>query len=257
MTAHRSTTQRSAGRRLFCRSVGRLGPAALADPLPAVGGTGDPGGGGRVRAARTINPVLAPTTSTPPRNNPIATQSRNDSLAPTSMSATTPREPSAFIRTTDQSPSRTFHVTVCVPTPDAETAQKRCSVGGDCGAPPAIGRYFTRKGSKSMSWTLAWATLPRYLATAGSGPMPMKRILAPGLSPRIRTLPNQLSLGASPVPHHRSRVACVSGRRSTTQTARSASSGSRPRVACDRPRAGSLPLPERRARTGPRRCREL
>ena len=39
--------------------------------------------------------------------------------------AATPREPSAFMRTTDQSPSRTFHVSVCVPTPEAEAAQKR------------------------------------------------------------------------------------------------------------------------------------
>jgi len=68
-------------------------------------------------------------------SSPIATQSRNDSLAPRSTSAVTPREPSAFIRTTDQSPSRTFQVSVCVPTPEAEAAQKDCSVGGACGAP--------------------------------------------------------------------------------------------------------------------------
>ena len=58
-------------------------------------------------------------------SNPIATQSRKDSLAPRSTLAATPREPSAFMRTTDQSPSRTFHVSVCVPTPEAEAAQKR------------------------------------------------------------------------------------------------------------------------------------
>ena len=139
---------------------GGSGAGVLPDLLPTVGGTGGEGGGCRVRAARTINAVLPPTTSTPPTSNPIATQSRKDSLAPRSMSAATPREPSAFIRTTDQSPSRTFHVTVCVPTPEAEAAQKRCSVGGPCGAPPVTGRYVTRKGSNSMSSTLAWATLP-------------------------------------------------------------------------------------------------
>ena len=53
--------------------------------------------------------------------------------------------------------------------PEAEAAQKSCCVGGPSGAPPGIGRYFTRKGSKSTSWTLAWATFPRYLATAASG----------------------------------------------------------------------------------------
>src|SRR6266508_1432680 len=137
------------------------GAGAFPDPAPAVGGTGGEGCGRRVRAARTINAVLPPVTSTPPMSNPVATQSRNDSLAPRSTSAATPREPSAFIRTTDQSPSRTFHVTVCVPTPEAETAQKRCSVGGPCGAPPAIGRYSTRNGSTSTSSTFACATSPR------------------------------------------------------------------------------------------------
>src|SRR6266540_6095353 len=176
------------------------GAGAFPDPAPAVGGTGGEGCGRRVRAARTINAVLPPVTSTPPSSTPIATQSRKDILAPTSMSAATPREPSEFMRTTDQSPSRTFHVSVCVPTPEAEAAQKGCSVGGPWGTPPVTGRYVTRKGSKSMSWTFAWATLPRYLATAASGPMPMKSIFAPGLSPRIRTLPNQLSFKSQPGP---------------------------------------------------------
>jgi hypothetical protein len=51
----------------------------------------------------------------------------------------------------------------------------------------------TRKGSNSTSSTLAWDTLARYLATGASGPMPMKRVFALVLSPRIRILPNQLS----------------------------------------------------------------
>jgi hypothetical protein len=54
-------------------------------------------------------------TSAPPTSCPIATQSKNDSLAPTSISAATPGEPSAFIRTTDQSPPRTFEVMVWLP----------------------------------------------------------------------------------------------------------------------------------------------
>ena len=57
-------------------------------------------------------------------SSPIATQSKNDSLAPRSTSAATPREPSAFIRTTDQLPSRTFQVTICLPSPEADAAQK-------------------------------------------------------------------------------------------------------------------------------------
>src|SRR6266480_3493376 len=135
------------------------------DPAPALGGTGGEGCGRGLRAASTTSAALPPVTSTPPMSSPIATQSRNDSLAPRSTSAVTPREPSAFIRTTDQSPSRTFQVSVCVPTPEAEAAQKDCSVGGACGARPVAGRYVTRKGSKSRSWTFAWATDPRYLAT--------------------------------------------------------------------------------------------
>jgi len=103
---------------------GGSGAGVLPDSRPAVGDTGGAGGGCRVRAARTINAVLPPTTSRPPRSDPIATQSRKESLAPRSMSASTPREPSAFMRTTVQSPSRTFHVSVCVPTPEAEAAQK-------------------------------------------------------------------------------------------------------------------------------------
>ena len=97
---------------------GGSGAGVLPAPLPAVEGTGGAGGGRGFRAARTTNAVLPPTTTMPPMSNPIATQSRKDSLAPRSMSALTPREPSAFIRTTDQSPSRTFHVSVCVSHPE-------------------------------------------------------------------------------------------------------------------------------------------
>jgi hypothetical protein len=114
------------GGQLSGRSVGESGGGALPDPppAPAVTGGATVGGGRGLRAARTINAVLPPTTSRPPMSNPIATQIRKESLAPRSMWASTPREPSAFIRTIDQSPSRTFHVNVCVPTPDAEAAQK-------------------------------------------------------------------------------------------------------------------------------------
>ena len=70
-------------------------------------------------------------------STPIATQSKNYSLAPRSTSAATPREPSAFMRTTDQSPSRTFQVTVCLPWPEADAAQKFWAVGGRPGAAPA------------------------------------------------------------------------------------------------------------------------
>src|SRR5215468_11267813 len=99
-------------------SVARLGGSvgeAFAEGCTGERGTDGAAGGFRVRAASKISAVLPPTTS-----NPIATQSRNDSLAPRSMSAAMPREPSAFMTTTDQSPSRTFQVTVCVPTPEAE-----------------------------------------------------------------------------------------------------------------------------------------
>ena len=180
--------------------LGASGASVLPCSRPSVGGAGGVGGGRGLRAARTINAVLPTETSTPPMSNPVATQSRNDSLAPRSTSAATPREPSAFIRTTDQSPSRTFHVSVCVPTPEAEAAQKLCSVGGARGAPPETERYVARKGSKSISWTFACATVPRYLATSACGPIPMKRVLPPELSPRIRTLPNQLSFRTQPSP---------------------------------------------------------
>ena len=125
---------------------GGSGAGASPDPAPAVGGTGGEGCGRRVRAARMINAVLPAVTSTPPRSTPIAIQSRKDILAPTSMSAATPREASEFMRTTDQSPSRTFHVSVWVPTPEAEAAQKRWSGGGPWGAPPRSGRGVTRTG---------------------------------------------------------------------------------------------------------------
>ena len=69
--------------------------------LLAVAGAGGAGGAWRLREARTISAVLPTRTSTPPRNSPIASQSRNDSLAPRSMSATTGREPSAFMTTTE------------------------------------------------------------------------------------------------------------------------------------------------------------
>src|SRR5215468_11085625 len=104
-------------------SVARLGGSvgeAFAEGCTGERGTDGAAGGFRVRAASKISAVLPPTTSRPPTSDPIATQSRNDSLAPRSMSAAMPREPSAFMTTTDQSPSRTFQVTVCVPTPEAE-----------------------------------------------------------------------------------------------------------------------------------------
>src|SRR4051794_13927265 len=142
---------------------GGSGAGVLPDPTPPAEGADGAEGGWRLRAARTTNAVLPPTTSTPAMSSPIATQSRKDSLAPRSTSAATPREPSAFMRTTDQSPSGPFHVNVWVPTPEAEAAQKLSSVGGACGAPPETERYVARNGSKSMSWTFAWATSPRYL----------------------------------------------------------------------------------------------
>src|SRR5438034_8957880 len=116
---------------------GGSGAGVAPDPMPALGDTDGAEGGWRLRAARTINAVLPPVTSTPPMSNPIATQSRNDSFAPRSTSAATPREPSAFMRTTDQSPSRTFQLTVWLPGPEADAAQKFWAVGGRPGAAPA------------------------------------------------------------------------------------------------------------------------
>src|SRR6266542_6206061 len=55
-----------------------------------VAGLGGAAGGGRFRAARTISATLPPRMSTPPTSSPIATQSKNDSLAPRSTSGPTP-----------------------------------------------------------------------------------------------------------------------------------------------------------------------
>jgi hypothetical protein len=43
-----------------------------------------------------------------------------------------PREPSAFVRTADQIPSRTFQVNICSgsPSPAADATRKSCAVGG-------------------------------------------------------------------------------------------------------------------------------
>ena len=92
-----------------------------------------------------------------------------------------------------------------------------------------------------MSWTLAWATPPRYLATAACGPIPMKRVSRRGFRRGSEPCRTSSRSRASPVRRYRPRAACASARRSAWQTARSGSSGSRPRAACGRPRAGSLP----------------
>src|SRR5512132_512619 len=90
-----------------------------------------------LRRGKSDQPRLLPTAEGFRASTPIATQIKNDSLAPRSTSAATPREPSAFIRTTDQSPSRTSQVTVCFPGPEADAAQKFWAVGGRPGAAPA------------------------------------------------------------------------------------------------------------------------
>ena len=56
---------------------------------------------------------------------------RNGMLAPALMSASTPSEPSAFITTTDQSPSSISQSTVWVPAPWFDAAQmSACSGDG-------------------------------------------------------------------------------------------------------------------------------
>lgn len=102
---------------------------------------------------------------------------------------------------TDQSPSRTFHVSVCVPTPEAEAAQKHCSRRRPLGH---ASRDWKVRDSEGIEVNVLDIRVghgpPRYLATAASGPMPMKSVFPPALSPRIRTLPNQLSFRTQPAP---------------------------------------------------------
>ena len=63
----------------------------------------------------------------PSRTQPAS--SRKPICAPALTSAWTPGEPSAFITTTDQSPSRTSQVSVCVPAPCTEASQMCCFAG--------------------------------------------------------------------------------------------------------------------------------
>ena len=72
------------------------------------------------RGERTPSTVstIAPISSPPPTPSALTpSSSRNGSLAPARTSVATPREPSAFITTTDQSPSRTRQSSVWVPRP--------------------------------------------------------------------------------------------------------------------------------------------
>jgi hypothetical protein len=62
---------------------------------------------------------------------------RSGTSTPALTPASTPREPSAFITTTDQLPSSTSQATVCLSAPWAEAAQKSCVLGGVGGASPA------------------------------------------------------------------------------------------------------------------------
>ena len=51
-------------------------------------------------------------------------------LAPALTRASTPGEPSAFIRTTDHDPESVSHVSTCVPVPCADATQNVCDAGG-------------------------------------------------------------------------------------------------------------------------------
>jgi hypothetical protein len=182
---------------LFCRSFGMLGCGALPGSRPRLeAAAARAGAGACARQGRSTG--ATPDDEQAAEEQPDRDPEQERQLGAKVEVGSDAAEPSAFMRTTDQSPSRTFQVSVCVPTPEAEAAQKRWSVGGPSGAPPAIGKYVTRKGSKSTSSTFAWATIPRYLATSACGPTPMKSVLSPALSPRIRILPNQLSFKTQP-----------------------------------------------------------
>ena len=107
----------------------------------------------------------------------------------------------ANVQDIDFDPFRVTYLPIAGRAPQGPpTAQSFWSVGGSCGASPETERQVARKGSKSTSWTFACATSPRYLETSACGPMPMKRVLSPGLSPRIRILPNQFSFRTQPSP---------------------------------------------------------
>jgi hypothetical protein len=130
-------------------------------------------------------------------------------------------------QTADQSPSRaSFQVSVWVPIPDAEAAQKDCSVGGACGAPPVTRQICDAEGIEVEVLDIRVCDGSEIPGNLRLWPMPMKSVSPAGLSPRIRTLPNQLSIqdpslsvGVNLKPRAREGV----GRGS--RTARSASSG--------------------------------
>ena len=104
------------------------------------GGTG--AGGGLISGAgRTVSA----TTPTAPGGHDAAAQrdparrAERRSFAPALTSASTPREPSAFITTTDQEPSSTSQVIVWRPAPVADAAQKDSGRAGWPAARPPGG----------------------------------------------------------------------------------------------------------------------
>ena len=157
------------------------------------------------------------------------------------------------IRTTDQSPSRTFQVRVWFrlrrPRPPRRLLGRRplrCASGDR--------QICDMEGIEVEVLDIAWATDPRYLATSACGPMPMKSVFSPGSrrgSEPCRTSSRQdpaLSVGVNLEPRARQGVG-----RGREPLAR------RRQVAvlalCAVGPAGSLRLPSGPARTGPRCCR--
>jgi hypothetical protein len=68
-------------------------------------------------------------------------------LAPAFTPASTPCEPSAFMTSTDQSPSSTSHVSFCVPARWVSAARMPCVVGGAARRAPAVVSYCASKRS--------------------------------------------------------------------------------------------------------------
>ena len=134
------------------------------------------------------------------------------------------------MRTTDQSPSRTFHVTVCVPVPKAETAQNCCAVGGPCGGPPAIGRYPDTERIDLDVLDVRVSDASEVLGDSHLRPDADEERLRAGwaLAADLNLAEPVVCSRASRAHQHRPQAACASARRSTLQTARLASSGSRP-----------------------------
>jgi hypothetical protein len=127
-----------------------------------------------------------------------AGSSRSDS-APTARSAATPGLASAFMTTSDHSPSLAGQVRVWVPGPDAEATQKVCSSGGDTVRVPNATSVSVRNGQYATPSTRSYAVPASHVSTCPRGPIPTNSGASSAPVARTRTVPIGSRSAHSPV----------------------------------------------------------